>query len=588
MSSRRSKHRQPNRQATRRGPAPRRHPTPSDPTEQELVQTIRAALRAENPFALAELTSILVEVMERGGDTLPTEGRPANDIVESFLEIPLAETTAMLSCLAAMLPDELLAARARNAAASRRHPLPEHVARVADIRATRASVLEVLDGGSENLIIELDWPGIHDATLVIYVDHILGSIAKDGFLAHESYPNLLARMRELSQQQGLMMQIDDLDLADARARIDDAVARDDDAIEAPPTDTWPGMRAFVEMVARGMPEGGTGYEDRWEYDGDEGDDDWLAHDFLASDEYLDIGDYLIHDHELAHALSTVAVFTHDDPLRWDAESVQRALTQMLPVMLSGDPEEYERAPLLLRAMIRYSHREATVTAETTLETLAAVDRWQGDYLAQRDDPDIVERRLALRTEMLANAWPDPTAALHEYLVETLGSDDAVASFDAAPLPDEALDLADVPDDIHDKVRAIAELTDRVSRELFDVEVRTACRRMLAMVARRDPAVFRRRSKDETAAAAVVWIVAHVNRQLKHAGKGVSVGSLMESLGLRGSPSQRAEVFINALGSARRWHDGEITLGTPDLLTSKSRAELLELRDETPEPPSLAR
>ena len=63
-----------------------------------------------------------------------------------------------------------------------------------------------------------------------------------------------------------------------------------------------------------------------------------------------------------------------------------------------------------------------------------------------------------------------------------------------------------------------ELTDRCCDALLDVEYRTVARRVLARVASRGPAVFRRKGRTETAAAAVVWIAGKANGQFEiHAG-----------------------------------------------------------------------
>lgn len=51
----------------------------------------------------------------------------------------------------------------------------------------------------------------------------------------------------------------DLDLADARVRITDAIERAAMTIPAFETDTWPVCRPIVEWVTRQLPEGGTGY-----------------------------------------------------------------------------------------------------------------------------------------------------------------------------------------------------------------------------------------------------------------------------------------------------------------------------------------
>ncbi|HHU10734.1 MAG TPA: hypothetical protein GXZ60_12085, partial [Intrasporangiaceae bacterium] len=79
-------------------------------------------------------------------------------------------------------------------------------------------------------------------------------------------------------------------------------------------------------------------------------------------------------------------------------------------------------------------------------------------------------------------------------------------------------------------------------------------------------------------AAVAWIVGRANGVFGWGGR-VQIKELMDALGLPpGSPSQRAQPFLDALGVDRYQRlDGQ-SLGTPDLLTSVTRQRLMETRD----------
>ena len=98
----------------------RRHPT-SRPTraragaeDQELFQTLRKALRSGEPLDFLAIVSGFLEVTDpRSRDPFaPDEQRAGlDDLVESFIGTPYAETTAALTAIKALVADEVLAAR---------------------------------------------------------------------------------------------------------------------------------------------------------------------------------------------------------------------------------------------------------------------------------------------------------------------------------------------------------------------------------------------------------------------------------------------------------------------------------------------
>jgi hypothetical protein len=175
---------------------------------------------------------------------------------------------------------------------------------------------------------------------------------------------------------------------------------------------------------------------------------------------------------------------------------------------------------------------------------------------------------------------DHRAFMAELLREAAGSEDALRILDDRPLPDEAFEWSGIPDDVHDKVAEVLALCDRCSDELFDVEYRTVCRRLLARAAAGDPAVFRRRASSVTAAAAICWIAGKDNDLFNLYYGPLRVKDLMAHFGLaQGGVSQRAETLMKAAGFdpyARRW---DLRLGSPELLVSRRRRRIIELRDE---------
>jgi hypothetical protein len=99
-----------------------------------------------------------------------------------------------------------------------------------------------------------------------------------------------------------------------------------------------------------------------------------------------------------------------------------------------------------------------------------------------------------------------------------------------------------------------------------------------MVASGDPAIFRRKARADTAAAAVCWILGKANELFSPSGGGMLVKDLMAHFGLhQGGVSQRATTMLRAGGFSTH-HYGGMELGTPDLLVSSRRRSILERRE----------
>ena len=181
--------------------------------------------------------------------TLPT-------LVESFAEVVLPETTALLAALAELGPDELTRARAARALASRPHPLPDWLARLGEASVYRAVESTHVLGDGDNVLLGARLPG-HELTAVIYVDHNLGTVVKDAFPVPGPISEVIERLREAADDPDVT--VGDIGLADARARVAEAI--EVGAIMFPPfeTETWPASRPLTEWLLRLLPEGGTGY-----------------------------------------------------------------------------------------------------------------------------------------------------------------------------------------------------------------------------------------------------------------------------------------------------------------------------------------
>ncbi len=585
--------------------------TPSPDAEPDLIQDLRRAVRSGQPLdLLAQVSSLLSMVDRREYGLGRRPGEPPytlQQLVDMFLPVERIETTALLTVLAELADDdELLLARVRRELARRDDPLPEWLAHLGDAEVYGAQEMVHVLGDGDDVNVGVRFAGGAELTALVYIDHNMGTLVKDAFIVPTTLADLEALMRAKADDPDTVFR--DIDLADARTRITEAIELA--AMTVPPfeTDTWPMCRPIVEWLTRRMPAGGTGYV---RPDWSDPDRQRLADRFFASPFGTPLDDA---DHRAL--LESVIWFGADygpgDPLRWSPVAIEIILEDWIPRKIVADADFLSKAPELLRAFVRFCHAERGIRTELTLATLAAIDEYEPDYQRTIRSPR-PQGPAALLAAMAAVDPDGPWAAgdldldddfddlddddfdfddfdvpfhfdhrsfMLELLREAAGSDDALRALDDRPLPDEDFDWGVVADDVRDKVTEVLALCDRCCDELLDVEHRTACRRLLARVAAGDPAVFRRRASSTTAAAAICWIVGKDNDLFTHVGGGMLVKDLMAHFGLaQGSVSQRAETLLRAAGfdpSARRW---DLRLGSPELLVSRRRRHMMALRDQ---------
>ena len=540
--------------------------------EPDLIRDVRRSLADDDPLALLGLvSSILTMVDDRRIDPFDNgddvhEGLTAEALVTSFGSLDRRETSALLAVIAEITSDDLLRARARRALESRRHPLPVWLTGLQDARPYRTIEMVHVLGDGDNVLIALRLVGGIELTFVVYIDHNVGTLVKDAFVVPETIDKLIRFMKANGDDVDTKWL--DLDPPEARARITQAVAMA--AMTYPPfvSDSWPMCRPLVEWVIRKLPEGGTGYRFReWS------DDDLqaIADRFFSSPFGADLDDAEARD-LLDYLLWFGVEDGPADPLRWSAVAVELVLVDWIPNV--ADPgDNLALLPEVLRAFIRFCHRERGIRRSLTDETLEAVDRWEPEY-----------RRIMaeLRSEF-DEIDPDEWARIvRSGLARVVGGEEALDVLLLDPLPDEAFAWDGIADDIHDLVADTLAGTDGWCDEVGDVEYRTACRRFLARAATRSPSLFRGGARLDSTAAAVAWAVGRTNDLFSLYGdERVLVKDLLAHFGLRRSVSQRAYTMIRAGGFDDPDDVGyhyDVVLGSPDYLVSARRRWIVRTRD----------
>ena len=561
-----SSKRRPKRQRSRRT-TQRREEQP------DLLDGVRHALADQHPLGLLTYVSTLLCATDRRrADPFAREevsGPTQGELIATFLDVPMPETSALLAVIAEMVDDQVQRVRIRRELAARRADLPDWLTRLPETTAYRAVRMGHVLGDGDNVSIGVRTADRQEFTCVVYIDHNMGTLVKDAFVVPLPVAEITDQFRAAADDPDTSF--DDLSLADARAWIDPAAALA--ARTYPPfeTESWPACRPLVEWIVRGLPTGGTGYQrPQW----DPKQREQLADRFFGS-AYADSLD----DPDRRDLLDSLLWFGADygtgDPLRWSSVRVEILLGDWLPRKIVAPPDYLAKAPELLRAFIRFAHAESGVRTELTDEALAAIDHWEPQYQYTIRSPhptgtDALFAALGIGTPHELRSFEQ---TMVDGLVQDVGGQDRLESLADAPLPDEPFSWDGIPDDVHATVGDVLAAVDRCCADLLDDEYRTACRRLLARVASRGPDFFRRKGRIETAAAAVVWSVGKANDLFRQ----MTAKQLIGHFGLgQSSVGQRAATMLRAGG-----FDGStntVRLGSPDYLVSSRRAHIIELRD----------
>lgn len=269
-----------------------------------------------------------------------------------------------------------------------------------------------------------------------------------------------------------------------------------------------------------------------------------------------------------------------DPLRWSPVVVEVCVRE-LAFDVTVSESAGDEIPRVLPVIVRFAHRTRGISPERTAETLAAIDEWIPVFEASRATG--ITAALRKSNELYAAAMSGDLGPLIRHrLIEALGSEEAVATLDDAPHPDEELDLSAVPEDLHERITAISGHLDRlcsIGLPAMDMEFRTVCRRFLVGTAARGPQVLRRPSKDANTASTIAWFLAKENGLIGGPPR-VRAQQLVEVIG---APSS-----LSRAGSLRAAYTGDPHRGSragafgpalgPALLVSRRRRELMEQRE----------
>ena len=252
-------------------------------------------------------------------------------------------------------------------------PEPAWAGELAPPKPTAALLVheEAFDDGV-SVVVEF---GSH--TLGVYVDHNLGGLVKDVFLAGS-----LAEVRESFTTPGVSLR--ELDLAEARARVEAALYELDHTLDPPVSEDVGSLRALVEARLCVLPSGFDLPDPYREVPPEERQA--LLDGFLASPEGTRRqGDEAAED-VAALAIVFGADYNHGGPLRWSPVVVELFMLDWLARKVTREPGLFERVPDVLRDWVRYAVRRRGVPEDMLREAVDAVAHFEREMLETATSP----------------------------------------------------------------------------------------------------------------------------------------------------------------------------------------------------------
>lgn len=572
--------------------------TPHEPDfhDLELIDALSAALTAPTPVDLLGIASALVataddgfdepryDFFHPGPDHRPDVPTDLHRLAGMFLEAGAPETDAVLRVWAEMLGDEFLAKRITTGLKSRTRSGPDWLARIDETTAVGAASMTAVLGHEETILLGLETAGL-EYTFAVAVEHSGIPFLQDAYPIDSALADVHAA---IAAELGEEARIDRLPLADAGARIHSAAYAEDRIRPRVETDTWPAMQSLLDWVVSLIPAGGRGFE---KHEWTPAEIDELVADFMASPWAEGLGrDGAMHAERL---LGFQADHGSGEPLRWGGVFVASVMHDLYPRKVIADDDFMLAMPTTLRALVQYANHRSGVPEQFTQNALAAIhdleDEYRAGVLESGDAPTAIEATQEQFMSLLGGSglMIDLYESMLWELEEEVGGPDVLQSLGVEPLPHEELDISQIPEDLHPRVRSLADQVAALAETAFDnPEMRTSALRILAAAAANGPEVFRRRFTDPPTVAAVCWIAGKINHWFVQSDPARTASTLMHHAGVKSSPAHRASALRSAIRPASQDDSEDASwdpaaswlLGDPALLTSTARTRVAEARD----------
>lgn len=337
---------------------------------EDLARELRAGADSLTPGRLLVTASMLLGIAASGSDP----STAAATLVRGLSAWNRSECSAGALAMATLVGDDGLRREVRRHAADRGHRLPRWLAELHRAEpVVRAVELSTVFRAVDELVVGVTVPGGRCLTAMVRVDNEYGFRAVNGRVYAEPLDAVVARFADGGYPD---VRIRDIAPAHARARLADGLRTPDLDTLLDENTPWRHVRPLVCWLVSVLPDGGDAAVPAV---GDDIDLDDVAAGFLASPwgrpwvrgRLPELVEAVLGD-GLGNGLG--------DPLMWAPHHVGRLLDPKNSA-LDHDLLDTDRAPELLRDLIRYGHAERGLRPGLTDDALAAVDRHAGTYLA---------------------------------------------------------------------------------------------------------------------------------------------------------------------------------------------------------------
>jgi hypothetical protein len=272
---------------------------------------------------------------------------------------------------------------------------------------------EAFDDGV-SVIVEFDGYNEEPHTLGIYIDHNMGGLVKDVFLAGP-LSDVRAKL-SVRAPNGVQLAVRDLGLPEARARIVAALDVLDHTYDPPVDEDVSRLRALIEARVELLP---TGFELGDEYkEIPQAERERILGEFLASPH----GERWASDEDAEDVVATAidfgADYHHGGPLRWSPVVVEIFMTGWIVRKVIREPAFFERVSDVLPDWVAYAGSRRDVPPEAVNEAIEAVAIYRDDMLDAVDDPDAwaPAKAFAVAAQSAGVDLSDP-AALDEFVCQ---------------------------------------------------------------------------------------------------------------------------------------------------------------------------
>jgi hypothetical protein len=347
----------------------------------EVAEMIASEAAGFNGALEAEMAASAIANMWRFG-ALPDPGGDAdrlfgNALVRALERLGGSDAVVALRALAAV-GAESYATQARAAADRLSASSPPHPPWVEDLGRARPVVAlmmydEVFDD-AVSVLIEFARPNAEPHTLGLYIDHNMGGIVKDAFVA--------GPLREVRER---FHDLRALDLREARARLERAVDVLDHTLDPPVDKDVDRLRGFMYARAKTLPGGAVLPGELEELAPDERES--LLDDFLSSPEGERWRDDAEAEDVAVMAIAFGVDYNYGGPLRWSPAVVEIFMTGWLDRKIPGEVEFFERVPEVLGDWVAYAGRRRGVPAAAVDTAVGAVNLSREAMLEAAADPE---------------------------------------------------------------------------------------------------------------------------------------------------------------------------------------------------------